>query len=215
MFSEGYIGVTTKSVEKRFKKHLEQVAVGSEFTVHNAIRKYGEDIIVQTLLEASDEYCYDIENKLRPLSSTGWNIAVGGVSAGMLGRSHTETTKQKLSEMNLGKKLSEETKQKMSSKIITDKQKAALDAGRKLPSYSAPKWLNPFANKDVWLRANEIFNSYSDEPCGQRTLAKRFGIESHSSLKVMLDLFRNNWNPNLDNEYLNWINEQQEAKYGC
>lgn len=215
IFSEGYIGVTTRSVATRYRKHLDSVNLGSAFTVHNAIRKYGEEIVVQTLLEASDEYCYEIENKLRPLGVIGWNLAVGGTTAGMLGRTHTEETRQKLSEINKGKKLSEETVRRMSERVPTERQMAALAAGRKLPSYSAPKWLNPFANKDIWLRAIEIFNIYSEKPCGQRVLSKKLNIKSPDSLKVMLTLFKNNWNPSLDSEYLNWINEQQEAKYGC
>ena len=45
----------------------------------NAVNKYGWDnLIKQVILVADEEYCYDIESKLRPSESIGWNINVGG-----------------------------------------------------------------------------------------------------------------------------------------
>jgi len=81
MFSEGYIGVS-KNAENRWKyghhwafkqgKHDNPILV-------NAVNKYGWDNLVkQVVLIADEDYCYDIESKLRPSESIGWNINVGG-----------------------------------------------------------------------------------------------------------------------------------------
>jgi len=81
MFSEGYIGVS-KNAENRWKyghhwafkqgRHDNPILV-------NAVNKYGWDnLIKQIVLVADEEYCYDIEGKLRPFESIGWNINVGG-----------------------------------------------------------------------------------------------------------------------------------------
>ena len=81
MFSEGYIGVS-KNAENRWKyghhwafkqgRHDNPILV-------NAVNKYGWDSLVkQVVLVADEEYCYDIESKLRPSESIGWNINVGG-----------------------------------------------------------------------------------------------------------------------------------------
>ena len=75
MTSQGYIGVS-KNAQKRFKQHLEK-----KHNPHlvNAIHKYGWDNLVkEQILIAEEDYCYDIEGKLRPTTNMGWNIAVGG-----------------------------------------------------------------------------------------------------------------------------------------
>ena len=38
-----YIGYTSKSIETRWKKHLQHVLEGSEYHFHRAIRLYGKD----------------------------------------------------------------------------------------------------------------------------------------------------------------------------
>jgi hypothetical protein len=89
MLVEGYVGVTSKTSAERFKEHAYEVSGGSDFPVHNAMRKYGSTIVLETLVEGSSDYCYLIENSLRPEHSIGWNLAVGGSVSPMLGRKHT------------------------------------------------------------------------------------------------------------------------------
>ena len=75
MFSQGYIGVSVNA-QKRFKQHFEKK--DNQHLV-NAIHKYGWDNLVKKqILIADEDYCYDIEGKLRPTVNIGWNIAVGG-----------------------------------------------------------------------------------------------------------------------------------------
>ena len=87
----------------------------------NAINKYGWDNLVkQVILIADNDYCLDIEKKLRPVDFIGWNqIAGGGMppkpQKGMgKGNKLSEATKQKLSVIRKGKTHSMETRQKLS-----------------------------------------------------------------------------------------------------
>ena len=47
--NKSYIGYTTKSMEDRWKEHIDMVNLGSKFYFHNAIRKYGSDNFTQKL----------------------------------------------------------------------------------------------------------------------------------------------------------------------
>ena len=82
MFSQGYIGVS-KDTKTRWNyghkwahknnRHENQILA-------NAINKYGWDNLVKQVILISDsDYCYDIEQKLRPVAEIGWNINIGGV----------------------------------------------------------------------------------------------------------------------------------------
>jgi predicted GIY-YIG superfamily endonuclease len=74
--SEGYVGITN-DFTKRMLKHS-RCDDGSEI-LYNAIKKYGwENLIKTIMLEGSEEYGLDMENKLRPSERIGWNIAIGG-----------------------------------------------------------------------------------------------------------------------------------------
>jgi hypothetical protein len=45
----------------------------------NAINKYGWDnLLKEILIVGSEEYCYDLESKIRSSEKIGWNIAAGG-----------------------------------------------------------------------------------------------------------------------------------------
>jgi group I intron endonuclease len=75
MFHQGYIGVS-KNVEKRWYDHKTYT---ENAHLKNAITKYGWDNLVkEVVLIADDDYCLDIEAKLRPTDQLGWNIVKGG-----------------------------------------------------------------------------------------------------------------------------------------
>lgn len=83
--SEGYIGVTKQSVERRFSQHKRdslRVAnrrKGSTIpTLSKAFIKYGEMLIVEALVEADYQYVLELEAVLRPVPRTGWNVCKGG-----------------------------------------------------------------------------------------------------------------------------------------
>lgn len=143
-YEEGYVGVTV-DFQRRLKDHLRE----SKKNIHrNQILSENitnEKIVVDLLLEGSEEECYDYERKLRPKTMIGWNIAVGGanhpcirsgysmpeefrdkrrnymlgntIASGNKGKSKSEEHKRKISESNRGKIISEEQKTKQSMKM--------------------------------------------------------------------------------------------------
>lgn len=73
--TEGYIGVTTRS---RLKRRLYEHKIHKQNPhLTNALIKY-KDIVHSILLEGPEDYCYEIESKLRPTDHIGWNINKGG-----------------------------------------------------------------------------------------------------------------------------------------
>ncbi len=77
--NQGYIGVTSQTLEKRQKKHFEDTKANSQYTFHRAIRKYNNKIIWDVVAEYENEKdAYSFENQLRPKENIGWNNAIGG-----------------------------------------------------------------------------------------------------------------------------------------
>lgn len=75
MTSQGYIGVS-KNAEARFGQHFKRT---ENRHLKFAVEKYGWGNLVKTKILISDEdYCLDIERKLRPADGIGWNIVAGG-----------------------------------------------------------------------------------------------------------------------------------------
>jgi hypothetical protein len=81
MFSEGYIGVS-KDANKRWKyghfwAQKNNRHENAKFS--NAINKHGwNNLVKEVLVIGSEEYCYEIEKKLRFKEKIGWNLAIGG-----------------------------------------------------------------------------------------------------------------------------------------
>jgi hypothetical protein len=74
MFSQGYIGITKHGRQERRLWEHKNVSQNSHLL--NALDKY--DVVQDILLIADEDYCKDIEQKLRPEINIGWNIVTGG-----------------------------------------------------------------------------------------------------------------------------------------
>lgn len=111
---EGYVGVSRRP-ESRFKAHKAN-------TVHNyyyqdsSFREYlrREDAEYTVILIADEDYCYDLEYKLRPQKYIGWNVQVGGcknAARGLRykhGLSHRTEVKWFYNKRNMGVKVCKE-----------------------------------------------------------------------------------------------------------
>ena len=79
--TEGYIGVT-RDVNRRWKYgHFwsQKNNRHGNPKLSNAIAKHGWDNLVKEILViAPEDYCYNLESKIRASENIGWNIAVGG-----------------------------------------------------------------------------------------------------------------------------------------
>lgn len=81
LMTEGYIGVA-RDANKRWKyghfwSQKNNRHDNPKFS--NAIAKHGWDnLIKEILVIAPEDYCYELEAKIRAFEQTGWNIAIGG-----------------------------------------------------------------------------------------------------------------------------------------
>lgn len=131
-----YFGWTKKTIEARWNKHVNLARTGG-FHLHNAIRKWGEDCFTITVesVWSTEEEAKAEEIRLIAYWDTyynrnnGYNATKGGdISSGMLGKTHTEDAKKRISigcknrpvevvrnisAKNTGKKRTSEQKQRM------------------------------------------------------------------------------------------------------
>lgn len=81
MTLDGYVGVSKNAQKRWLYGHSWAHRKGrhDNAKMANAISKYGWDNLIKTVLVVADEnYCYDLERKLRPTDNIGWNLVIGG-----------------------------------------------------------------------------------------------------------------------------------------
>jgi len=219
MFNEGYIGISCKGARTRFTQHLHAVRSGSNLPVHNAMRKYGDDIVCDTIVQADYEYCLELEYKLRPTPSIGYNVSIGGTEINR-GRVFSAESRAKMSKSQKGRVASEETKIRMSVASLARNYKHSEET-LKLMSNLAKKrdnsiniskaseanrlikpWNKPNASIEVWKIADKVFNRITqDNTIGSRKLAKEFDT-TYSKLAVIYKNIKAGWNPLEDEDWL-------------
>lgn len=222
---EGYIGITTKTVNERFKRHLKDASRPSKnhIILYRAMNKYNGSLIVTTLIESGIEYARFIEQKLRPDIKIGWNTVPGGavspsvifteeirakISASLKGRIKTDAEIEKIRKAltgrkrpaSVGEKVSLATKGRKRSVEVIAKMKAAV-AGR--------PWLNPRANLNIWANADKMCALYY---FGANTLPKLAKILEmpESNLSNIFKKFKAGWVPIHDVQWLKFVEEYEE-----
>jgi hypothetical protein len=76
MNTEGYIGVTN-DFEARMSRH--KSGKSGAHKLYNAIKKYGwNNLIKSPIIVGEEDFCYEMEQKLRSRQEIGWNLAEGG-----------------------------------------------------------------------------------------------------------------------------------------
>jgi group I intron endonuclease len=109
-----YIGITNQGFKTRWYKHCSDSIHGSEFPLHNALRKYGIDNfsvevleVCETIDQLKQQERYWITELKSRTTENGYNLTDGG--DGTFGRKHSDETKDKIRQKALGRKLSLET----------------------------------------------------------------------------------------------------------
>ena len=103
ILTEGYVGVS-KNIDKRFKEHLYKMKnnIHENKLLQRNFNKH--ELIFEKILCGNKEYCFYIENKLRPSKNIGWNNNIGGTSPPSCeGKILTENHKLKISNSKKGK----------------------------------------------------------------------------------------------------------------
>lgn len=206
ILTEGYIGITTLGVAARFRAHKNAAANQHKkkrraTRIVNCFKKYGDDMLVTTLLDGSLEYCQIIESKLRPVENVGWNLAVGG-AATRAGAKNTPEHIQRAVEAKRGLKHNLEVVQ------------ANRERGIKQFKFDSP-WEHPYCNKSVWADSDIIFSWFKDHPSdGRRTVGNALNMPS-DSVMLPLSKIKGGWIPTEDLEWLTFSKQHKQKEcYG-
>ena len=211
MFSEGYIGFTSKTTEERYKFHLYKMRANKDnLPLYNAMRKYLERVVVETLCICEDAYGLWLENRLRPLPNTGWNSAAGGDTPHNKGRKYNRrppscSTKAKLSAASL-------SWWKAHGKEHTF---VGPPAPKKVPKdclleymKNCPRepWLRPTANVLIWYNADALYEAYLVNGAVGRFLpsGERFNG------KTITRWFEDGWRPKEDPSWTEWKERRRQ-----
>jgi group I intron endonuclease len=119
---KSYIGYTNKTIEERWKIHLQRSKNNYKWKFDKALRKYPENSWNHEILCECDTLKEANQKEIEMISvyksyKYGYNSTLGGDGGrtkGMTGKKHSEKTKEKMRRSRLGKKLSKETKKKIS-----------------------------------------------------------------------------------------------------
>lgn len=236
IFTEGYIGFSSKSLDERYTKHICDATGKNKrnYRLHNAIRKYGENFLVtEVLVVGDDSYCLNIEEKLRPNKNIGWNHNIGGSkppcivgrmfseeSIEKLRKAHTgkilsQETRDKISAVQIGRTASDETRHKMSKARLGTKvsyeTKQRMSKAKK--SACALPWLSHLANDLVWSKALEISNALINSTIvGAKSARKMFGFKTDGAATSLIKKLKSGWNPSEDASYLAWLSEYKQKQ---
>lgn len=231
MFTEGYIGITSKPLEDRVWQHKSAARQGVKRLFYDALRKYGEDVIFETILVCGREYAKLIENKLRPSPWIGWNIACGGSTGNADIRALkplSKETRDKISKNHIskrhifaeiakkthtGRKRSDETKLRISEallgKTFSEERKQTLSDAQT----GKVKWLCSRANKDLWSIADYLYNIWIiNDKCGVKSLHEITSIPKYSLINIQ-KYFREGWNPLEDKDWLDFKLKYLKGNY--
>lgn len=81
VFTQGYVGVTTRLIEVRFKEHCSRFynSYNPYNPLHLAFAKHGtENIVLTRLCVCTEKQAYELEKMFRPFEYMGWNTVEGG-----------------------------------------------------------------------------------------------------------------------------------------
>lgn len=218
VFSQGYVGYSSKSVEERYSKHVwDATSKGKRnYRLHNTIRKYGSDnLVADVIIVGSEEYCLGMEARLRGAKNIGWNHAIGGSKPpSPLGRKVSEETKKKSSEA-LKKTIQGYTEEQRLERYAYLKGREFSDETRKKQRDAhlgkQAGWENPKAIKTVWASADVIAEYMHRNPShGIKKVAKAFKL-SEGNIKTLLNKLVDGWEPALNEKWVEFRDSYTSA----
>lgn len=209
--SQGYVGITSKTVEHRWKAHKSNNKSGkfAHYPLYRAFAKYGEESLeVLTLCEGSLDYCLYMENNLRPSNGIGWNSLIGGGTT-TKGQKFSDEARAKMRASAKARITPEEReKRRVVTRIHSNKPETIAKMSALIKSFDWKLWRSPVANKQIWVFADKIYDLHVKYPNWRvRTMCNVLGLE-HDSLLIMFKAFDNGWIPKNDERFIEFQSEQ-------
>lgn len=213
LFSQGYIGVTSKTAAFRFNQHKQDARRKEYATWHftKALKKYGDRLVCDTVLVGEEEYCYGVEFKLRPENNIGWNTAAGGQRPVRNPGSYGDEWKTKLRDANLGKKHSEETLLKIAEisknhwgdESYKEKHRLIscnVSVSIPLSEITVGFWRYGKSQSIISRKADEVFEIFTKNPkLFAREIVRELGVDETGAniqaVRKILRKFRGGWSP--------------------
>lgn len=175
--------------------------------------------MVTTLVEGSNDYCLDVEFRLRSKPCIGWNLGCGGTKP-MFGNVPSEETRKKISAANIGQVQSQECVAKRVAHLIgvplSEEHKAAISkkmTGREIPDtqriaqserFQKEPWNHGFACKHVWVRADEIYAYLQKFPTHRALkIANTLNLPKRGVESLLRKILRG-WIPTSDTKWLSF-----------
>jgi len=210
ILSEGYIGITKHTAEHRYRGHIKAANHRTRPTnapVYNAIRKYGDKLIIKTLVVGDYDYVAFLEERLRPVDKIGWNIKSGGKKGKVIGTKHSKESKEKMSVIQ---------KEVHSRPEVIEKRALVILNRRPLDfSYLDEKgkpfkfWATRYTKgrfPELWKNIPKIFELYTKNNLILATQSIRqldeYESKNRAFVSRILNYFRSGWNPLSDELYL-------------
>lgn len=206
MFSEGYVGITSQYPYVRYRSHINSAKNNTQYKtkIQNAILKYGDRLIFQVLVECDRQYAFDLEEKLRPSPSIGWNLRMGGNSY----EAHREVAARVVLPKEALKSISD-----IRTKLWREDRQSCLEPiCKKRSKWSRPMdengnpirfWLaSRFCkNGELWALAQDCRNIYdSFKNCSTKELTDGLNLDPalREWFQPMLRYFDGGWVPKDD-----------------
>jgi len=192
--TQGYVGVSRQTLALRWAQHKSDARKGSKLYFHNALRRYGDRIVVETVLEDDEEFCYLVEWGLRSKREIGYNIAVGG-ECPTIGQTFSQEYRDNVSKRVRGTYHSDESK----------KERSEFMKG-------AFAWQNRAAHKSRWAECGCFWNFLEENPsAGYSVLAASFGY-GKTDLQTIHKKLKTGWNPHIDEAYQLWLKQYKQKE---
>lgn len=193
IFTQGYVGVTTQTVSKRVSQHFSKSKKSDNIPLYNALRKYKDDIVFDTILIGDVDYVYGVELKLRPFERIGWNCAQGGDNSS-IGRVRKKRTKEHCE--SLSKSLTGRTFSESHKSAISKAKKEVWSVRERIVGQGANN------NPDIWSIADKIYEDRINGLSGSKICENR-NIKNVSNIHSMIYVhFKKGWVPTDDP---NWV----------
>ena len=208
IFSQGYVGITTQSLEDRLYDHVALAQSGGTTTLSNAIRKYSDRLVVEPILVSTRSYCLGIEKSLRPTDRIGWNRAQGGGGGGMAGVRHSESARARIS-LAVRNRTPEQIRASSSKLKGIPRPPHVVQILREKILALSP-WETSRSKQDVWKVADKAFMLWACFGKGEILVGKELGFTSPYAFKNIVKKFKAGWNPLEDTKWLAWSNKFKE-----